>query len=587
MTIGPSAKVPSSNNVSKSTAKTSTAKEQVKKSAEKKVGTTSQETLKTPSTTKPPLDLSKINLRKKVVKEEEKVEKPAKPLSFTEKALESLKKETTYKQFIEKYFDGCSIKTKSVSFKEGWSLNRKVITLCSDLFEKKRTADLSEIDYLERLLKEIEDFNKLSAPTSIALEETVAKHVEARILLFYQLCTAYYRSAPAGNIQWTGASMQINQGKLETNTEACHHALFASTNDSLFQELPKKIAQATKAFVNEGKNIDDTVLLLLSIGVTKDEIDLFIGEAQKDSGNIEQLCQKLFEKFKGQKSLLGEKSLLFLMHNHTIVTSSHLNRIDDLVEFSTRRDASDFLNDVAQGKMTPLEAAIQLNTIIEKDLSTYARRMRELRPSIEKITKISSHITSSMQSMKSRVEVAKQVDAATKDLEEAVEEHKEVLWAKKFDYVKEHKAFMENVKKVTSLFSTVQEMRQIDGYLALESKIQEEIRMKQEGYQDRVQGYRRQEEAIRAQTAAISDEKIAKAKRELLPVLERFGEGSQGKIFNCNSLGEQQKFLSMQLAATQELSRKLQQMQEVKDPAVMTTRKLAALIPLVDLKRVN
>lgn len=535
------------------------------------------------NTTKVPikqLDLNSLgSIRKKT--EAKGVVQPAakKTTSFTETVFTSLKNNPQYKKFIDRYFDNMNLKQKEVRMDCESSLGttRKIIATAS-MFEKRKSNDIFDIDYLEKIIKEIEEFNNIQKPSEQAVAENVKKHAEARILLFYQLCHAYEKSRRTTRIDWKGASMQIHKGKEIDHTEACHHALFAATTDSFFQDLIKDVA----ADVQAGKNSDKTVLMLLSLGIARDEIDAFMKEAKEKPEQIESSTEKLLEKHKEESSVLSKNSLLYYMHNHTIIASSHLNRVDDLIEQATRGVALAIVNEVAKGKMSAYQAVDELAKHIESTLAESGKTLKQLVSSATKVDTLRAQIQKSAQFQEARHEknildisssleaLGKELNAhrrIAKDLGKELDVYGKIAREQRYAHLATYTALIEKIDDIRSSLLTKDAREKITQYMEIDKRIQE---AKQE--KDTVK------ELIQTQNSLnigpVVEGARTKIKNELLPQIEALSESHTGKVLTLSAVKEQEKFLQLQFQATQALARKLKEPQfkkpQFKEPPTAT-----------------
>jgi hypothetical protein len=511
----------------------------------------------------PKIDLSKIgSLRKKEVPTDAT---PKKELTFTEGVLARAKEQSKYKKFIERNFDNDTIRSRTVQlYNAPTSSNTRNVVILDSNFQKKASDGITDINYLETLLKELEEFREVQDPSSLTSKEASQKHAQARLLLFYQLCAGYYNTKTT-DIRYEGATLQAGRGKNE-GEEACHHALFAATTDSAFWKLANQVTNALEGHVSKNSDIDETILLLLSLGIKKETIDKFIDDAKKKDADVFELTKKLFsdEKFLGSTkkedvSILNERNLLYFMHNHTIVAASHLNRVDEMVEQLTRDQAKNILLDVAVGKKTPLEGALELTKLVEKALAESGKALVALQQKADTIDKLSKEIIDN-QNPKGRPEVAIQALQKTLDaLQEALrmQEKTTQQFFKKPLLLKDYK---EEMKKVLdfNIFASAADKKDFDEY----------VRTGKEPEQTKI--------------GDVFDRTFTQLKAILVPSLKKMQNSISGKYLNPETIKVEQSIIASQLKGTQDLLLKLK---AEKEPEDYTLRHLEALKQTVKTKR--
>jgi hypothetical protein len=257
--------------------------------------------------------------------------------------------------------------------------SRQVVLNAHDLIPSltmtARQEDWLKFSHLQQLIEEMDGYNNRQEgiPAS-ELSSAVKMHAETRLLLFFHLSVAFFKSE--SEIEPRGAKFQLHQGSEAQGTEACHHSLFPEIRDDYLKKLKQEVLEAVRKERTEGKekeNIPSTLILkLLALGIPGQALQDTLKQIIDKKVGAEEAVNKLWNEFfptSRPRSLFNEQSKFYYLNNHTIIAPATLNRVDDIIERNVRKFAIDQLENVSSGRSwTPIAATVRVGKEIEKVL---------------------------------------------------------------------------------------------------------------------------------------------------------------------------------------------------------------------------
>ncbi|KIC75149.1 hypothetical protein DB42_AN00040 [Neochlamydia sp. EPS4] len=257
--------------------------------------------------------------------------------------------------------------------------SRQVVLNAHDLIPSltmtARQEDWLKFSHLQQLIKEMDGYNngQEGIPAS-ELSSAVKMHAETRLLLFFHLSVAFFKSE--SKIEPRGAKFQLHQGSEAQGTEACHHSLFPETKDNYLEKLKYEVLKAVRKERKEGKEKEDIpptlILKLLALGMPGEALQDTLKQIIDKRVGAEEAVNELWNNFfpaSRSRSLFNEQSKFYYLNNHTIIAPATLNRVDDIIERNVRKFAGEQLENVSSGRsLTPIAATVQVGKEIEKVL---------------------------------------------------------------------------------------------------------------------------------------------------------------------------------------------------------------------------
>ncbi|KIC74145.1 hypothetical protein DB41_IT00080 [Neochlamydia sp. TUME1] len=245
--------------------------------------------------------------------------------------------------------------------------------LIPSLTRTARQEDWLKFSHLQQLIEEMDGYNngQEGIPAS-ELSSPVKMHAETRLLLFFHLSVAFFKSE--SKIEPRGAKFQLHQGSEAQGTEACHHSLFPEIRDDYLEKLKYEVLEAVRKERKEGKekeNIPPTLILkLLALGMPGKALQKTLKQIIDKKVGAEEGINRLWDNFfPASRSLFNEQSKFYYLNNHTIIAPATLNRVDDIIERNVRKYAINQLENVSGGRSsTPIAATVRVGKEIEKVL---------------------------------------------------------------------------------------------------------------------------------------------------------------------------------------------------------------------------
>lgn len=167
------------------------------------------------------------------------------------------------------------------------------------IIQNLRGVNLNSIPNRSQIFTEIERLvaamNTETGAAPSDFSSMVADHAKLRVLLFYQMTTAYYKSG-AVDIRSIRALAQVGIGGL--GKQACHHSLLAEVKDDSYIQLRGRLIEnirATKDSNGQTPMDEHLILRLIHLGVPGKNIIAMFREIMTQGVSIEQAVGRLWE----------------------------------------------------------------------------------------------------------------------------------------------------------------------------------------------------------------------------------------------------------------------------------------------------
>ncbi|MBS4168400.1 hypothetical protein [Parachlamydia sp. AcF125] len=151
---------------------------------------------------------------------------------------------------------------------------------------------------LSRLITEMDNYNNRMDKTGEIMPELIQMHAQARLLLYFHMAVIYWGSKC--EVDWVPAQKQLYTGSELSETEACHHSLFAEMNDTYLFQLKQELIQAIRNKREDRREEIPSVLLdkLEEVNLPRKRItdlaEMIISEKKSIEGEIQNIWAQTF-----------------------------------------------------------------------------------------------------------------------------------------------------------------------------------------------------------------------------------------------------------------------------------------------------
>lgn len=197
-------------------------------------------------------------------------------------------------------------------------------------------------------------------------KEGIRNHAKRRLLDLH-LKHELHQGLEVRDLRMGATDLQIFKGEHDAGTEAAHASLHPNIIGNYLDAFTRRIVQATLDYNHHGQKIPSELHLQLSaLGHSEEAIYKMFNEAseilqrecEEDLSSLRNYIENFLKPCFSSStlhSLLTDQNKFYLTANNALKVPTLVNRIDDLVEFSTRESA---LREIERGSFsdTPSES---------------------------------------------------------------------------------------------------------------------------------------------------------------------------------------------------------------------------------------